>query len=486
MTTTRRTFLELLAASGALLGLGGCAVGRLGCEIVLENLAPAAARQPGDPPVIVIGAGVSGLAAAKALSLAGVPVIVLEARDRLGGRTWTADVGAAAVDLGAAWIHGEVNNPVALYMDDVGLTYTPHDPGYPFRYDGVDDETVGDLKMGWHQANADRFGIELPGIVDQHDDITLAEAIEIWLDRQGYQGTPRRRTRWALEMTYAGLAAPETLQSATALVGDAGPSDGIGGGDNLPVGGYRELVASLAEGLDVRLETPVERVTYTESAVLVETADGELLDGSHVIVTVPSGVLKAGVIAFDPPLPEPKQTAIDRSEMANLEKVVFTFEQADWDEFAGEIGLVMEGVGPDNAFPAWFDMTDETGTPTLVCLYMSGFARALQDSDATSEQIAERALATIEKALGRSLPSPVASAVTEWRRDPWARGSYSMDAVGSSFDDYDALAAPVGGRLLFAGEATIGLMSATVHGALMSGYREAKRIELKSTLPGQC
>ncbi|MCO4774159.1 MAG: FAD-dependent oxidoreductase [Deltaproteobacteria bacterium] len=490
MSTTRRTFLELLAASGTLLGLGGCtalADTRDACEAALANLVPALPRQPGDPPVLVIGAGVSGLAAARALFDAGVPVVVLEARDRIGGRTHTIDLGGGAVDLGGAWIHGDIGNPVAHYFQAEGLGFTPHSPGYPMRYDAVNGVHVDGLKMLHHQANSDRFYAALPSLVEELGPaVSFADALDTWMDRQPFHALEARRTRWACEMLIAGSASPEELQSAAALVDESGPEDPVDGEDQLPVGGYRVLVDSLADLLTIRLNTPIVGVTTGEGSVLVETSGGELIEGSHVIVTVPVGVLEAGVIAFDPPLPAAKQEAIDRSEMANLEKVVFTFGEADWAEFEGQIGLVMEGVGADKAFPTWFDFSTEAGVPTIACLYFASFARGLQDSDATTEQIAADALASLEAALGRSLPEPTGVAVTEWRRDPWARGSYSMVSVHSTHDEPQRLAEPVAGRLLFAGEATSVMQGATVHGAFISGLREARRIEPTAGLPGQC
>ncbi len=223
-----------------------------------------------------------------------------------------------------------------------------------------------------------------------------------------------------------------------------------------------------------------------ELRVLIETAGGEFIDASHCIVTVPINVLRADLIAFDPPLAAERRAALDQLDLSNLEKVVLTFEEADWAELEGEVGLVMEGIGPDKAFPTWFDLSDYTGVPTLACLHFATFARELQDSDASPEDIAARAKQSLERALGRSLPEPSAVAVSGWRRDPWARGSYSMDLVGSDGTAYEALAKPENERLLFAGEGTSATLSATVHGALMTGLREAKRIDPTAELEGLC
>jgi len=482
--TPRRLFLQYLLAATASFGASGCATA---CLRALANLTPAAARGPDDNAVIVVGAGVAGLAAARALTAAGVSVIVLEARDRIGGRTWTLDVGEAAVDMGAAWIHGVDGNPVSQYCAAAGLSHDRHDVSNQFVvHDAVSQSEPSDAE---YEA-ASRFAQELQSELDRllreapGDDLSMASAIQALLDEQGLQGDARRRARFLAEdgaSSYAGI----TDQLSVAMLQSSAENE-FGGVDHLPTGGYRGLVESLAAGLEVRLSTPVDHITTTDVGVIVRTGAGEEIAASHVIVTVQLGVLKAGVITFDPPLPEDKQDAIDNTEMANLEKVVLTFAAAEWPEIADGTALIIEGVGEERLWANWGDFTQYAGAPTLVCLYDAEAARAVQDSPMTEDDIVAAATASLEAALGRSLPAPVATAVTTWHRDPWARGSYSMPTVGRSWDDSDVRAEPVMGRLLFAGEATNGELSSTVQGALISGLREARRIDEAAELAGLC
>ena len=184
----------------------------------------------------------------------------------------------------------------------------------------------------------------------------------------------------------------------------------------------------------------------------------------RVIVTVPLGVLKAQTIAFDPPLPERKRRAIERLGFGLLNKVVLSFEEAFWPESPDMIGL----VGPNQPVADLVSGLTFAGTPLLVGLRGGAAARsreALSDQDAIGEVLA---------ALGA--PEPSGALVTRWAADPSARGSYSFLAVGSTPADLRALAEPLGERLLFAGEATHEEFFATVHGAYMSGIREAGRI----------
>jgi monoamine oxidase len=215
--------------------------------------------------------------------------------------------------------------------------------------------------------------------------------------------------------------------------------------------------------------------------VRLTTAKGEHA-GSHAIVTVPLGVLKAGSIEFVPPLPAAKLAAIERLDMGNLEKVVLRFDAAFWTDLDDpRLFYIARQPGELAAF---FDATKLAGAPAIVCLYGGQSARDVLDARSDAE-VAAGALAALGELLGREVPQPLAVRVTRWWHDPFARGSYSYVPVGASAADMRALGAPVGERLLFAGEATEPTTYATVHAALISGLREARRIggpEL--TLPG--
>lgn len=200
-------------------------------------------------------------------------------------------------------------------------------------------------------------------------------------------------------------------------------------------------------------------------------------------MTVSVGVLKAGHIVFDPPLPDAKLTAIDRLDMGNLEKVILRFAEPFWRE-RGNASTFFYIAETPGEFPAFADWTDVSGTPTLVCLYGGRTARRVID-ERDSEQITSGAVRVLREMFGDDIPEPIAAYVTRWRDDPYALGSYSYIPIGATPDDMSELGQPVGERLLFAGEATEPLLYATVHGAMMSGLREARRIAGQhATLPG--
>jgi polyamine oxidase len=414
--------------------------------------------------VIVVGAGTAGLTAARVLADNDVEVVVLEARERIGGRTWTADVGAGRVDLGGAWLHGVEENPVADFMAGAGLDVLPDDIAWTTLYDAAAGLALGDDAWTLMDDAVDGFEVALPDLQDTLGDTTLDKARDAWLDDEGLAGADRRLashalTQWTVELAYAS----PVDQTGLAYFWEG---EEIDGGDHFPVGGYGGFVDALAEGLDVRLSHPVTEIWQGEDGVEV-TAAGEVFEGAHVIVTVPVGVLRAGTIAFDPPLSDARQEALARLDMGNLEKVAMAWDTAWWEGSLEYVDPQGEGV-----FPEFFDLQGLAGAPVLVGLYGGRFARSVQ-GEWTDEQIVQGALDVLAEATGRTIPPPADTAVTHWSTDPFALGSYVFLPPGASPDDLDLLAEPEGDRVRFAGEATVSSMYGNVHAAMISGLREA-------------
>ncbi len=462
---------SLLATSLLALGLSLCT----GCRSA--TTAPAAIAGP----VIVVGAGVAGLSAAKALQDAGRDVVVLEARDRIGGRVHTPTVGGAPVDAGAMYVHGVVGNPLAAFCDALDLEHGPQPLGLVPVFDAESGGRVdnGFFRMLEATAEFEEALDELAGTLPA--DASMHDAIAAFLDRQDeLSATDRRVAAFALEQLLLEIyeGGPPDRTSLRAWIDS--PYEEYAGGNHVIPGGYAQLVDALARGIDIRLNQPVVRIAHDAAAVTVSTPT-ETLRGSHAIVTVPLGVLQAGTIEFDPPLPEAKRTAIGRLEMGNLEKVILRFEQRFWRRHGVMLLSIAKTPGE---FAAFVDWSGVAGAPTLVCLHGGQSARDILDR-ADDEAIVQGALQALRELLGTEVPAPLATHVTRWRSDPWTRGSYSYLPLGASVDDQRTLGEPVGERLLFAGEATEPERYATVHGALTSGLREARRIAgAAATLPG--
>ena len=412
--------------------------------------------------VIVVGAGVAGLTVANAASCAGAEVIVCEARERIGGRTWTVPLGPGAIDLGGAWVHGPVGNPVAEALAAAGIAATNEGPYYSRMAvwaDGwVDAPDATALAVA---AGADWNPLEALTALSGSD--RFLDGVEWYIADRALGGRARELTRFALLWIEGALsiAAPPDCIS---LAGIAAYVDG-GGGNLVPAGGYRTLVERLSAGLDVRLNAPITRIEHGGPGVVVHGSRGSL-DGDRVVVTVPLGVLKHGSIAFDPPLGAGHAQAVQRLAMGTLEKVALRFPEQFWPESVWQITHVAE----DRAFPVWFDFSRHVGSPTLVGSYNPRTAPSL--AELPVEQRTGHALGVLRK-IFRAVPDPVESLVTDWLGDPWTLGSYSYVPAGATIEDVSRLAKPVSERLVLAGEATVPASYGTVHGAFASGLRAA-------------
>ncbi|MFN3196946.1 MAG: flavin monoamine oxidase family protein [Bradymonadia bacterium] len=463
------TLFKLLTAST--LGLGGLSA----CT---KQPKPSSidASAPAQRSVVVIGAGLAGLTAAKALQNAGQKVVVLEGRARIGGRTHTASVGAAKIDLGAAWIHGPDDNPLAVLCRAAGLKMPPQEIDPSVIYDdALGRALTEDEAAAVVEAVEGFFEAETTEALAESERTSLAQALRAYVNE--------------LELSPALRAL--VLHTLTTFTGDSGPSEQVSlhwlfhsasnelsGGDVTIEGGYLELVKFLAEGVDVRTEHVVTRVKTTGDTVTVDTKT-DSITADHVIVTVPLGVLKSGSIKFEPALSPGKRAAIERLQMNTMEKVVLTFSERFW---PAEIGSVLHRGDAGRDCPLLIDMTEHAGATTWVGLCTGPSAAEMQKTTSDGP-IIDRTLRALRAILGRSVPTPAATYVTRWWSDPFAHGAYSLTAVGASPKDRTALAEPMG-PVLFAGEATMEEMFATAHGAVMSGLREAKRIVNQAKLPG--
>lgn len=411
--------------------------------------------------VVVIGAGVSGLAAARSLQQGGHDVVVLEGRDRIGGRTWTVDLGGAPADLGGSWIHGPVGNPLAGVVAEAELSW--HNDGIwggatrividgDGPIDGPDTATAVAARFDFDPAEA---------LAAVGNDASYGDGIEWFLDDRGFTGRQRLLVGYGLRCGDAGLntAGPADRIS---LAGNASYVD-LPGGNVALHGGYRTLVDFLAAGLDVRLGHVVTKVAHGDDGVAVTTTDGEVHRGDQIVVTLPLGVLQSGSVVFDPPIPNIERR-VARLTMGNLEKVVLRFAERFWPENVRRMSLVSE----HRRFTDWVDITAHSGVATLVAFHNPTIA------DYGADRVAQ-ALGVL-RAMFADVPAPRASAVTDWTNDPFAFGSYSYVPVGGSSDDMRALGGRQTPQVVMAGEHTVAEFFGTVHGAYVSGRRAADAI----------
>lgn len=289
--------------------------------------------------VLVIGAGFAGLAAARRLREAGIECVVMEARGRIGGRVHSISLGPVRVDEGAAWLQHFDDNPLAAHARQLGLPLRETDFGQPLA--AAVDGPVPDIDAAWEALRA---GIDRS--------LPLAEGVARYLEER--DEPTRRATRFALDANLI-LEACLPLESLSV---DALDEEGVGAGDRFLPQGYSQLVAHLAQGLDIRLYQPVADIGWSGAKV---RAGDESWD--FCICTVPIGVLRD--IHFNPPLPPAQLDALEHLGMGLLEKVVLQFEERWWP--VSPSGYLRWYDTPAS-FGEWLDLTDAVGTPTIAGL----------------------------------------------------------------------------------------------------------------------
>lgn len=425
-----------------------------------------------DADVIVVGAGVAGLAAAVRLAAAGRSVRVLEARERVGGRIWSEHPAGwpAPIELGAEFVHGG-NGPLERWLRRARLATQPVDEQqWLAGKSGL--EPVPD---GWDRVQAvmrkigPRFRGSFASWLAEHadavdsDDRVLATSFV-----KGFQGAP-----------------PERMSAHALYLGSLEEDEQL-----RPRGGYARLIDALVRtlsraGTEVRLGTPVTRIRWRRGWAEVETVAGAWA-AAAVVVTLPLGVLRApagraGAVAFDP-VPLAKRRCWQAMAPGHALRVVFRMRADGWRRGpipamlrarSGHAFGFVQSSGTD--FPVWW-----AGAPQPVLIGWTGGPAAAALAGRPKAEIfrrAETTLAGLFQIEPRALRRAIVDRRThDWAADVYTRGAYSHALAGGESLP-ERLAQPVQGTLFFAGEATAGILElGTVHGAIASGERAAQEV----------
>ncbi|KAK4853343.1 hypothetical protein QYF36_007587 [Acer negundo] len=435
--------------------------------------------------VVVVGAGLAGLVAARQLVSMGFKVVVLEGRARPGGRVKTrkmkGDGVVAAADLGGSVLTGINGNPLGVLARQLGLPlHKVRDICPLYLPDGkaIDTDIDSSIEVLFNKL-LDRVCKLRHDMIEEFKsvDVPLGSALEAF--RNVYKVAEDQQERMLLNWHLANLeyANASVMSNLSMAYWDQDDPYEMGGDHCFIPGGNERFVRALAEGLPIFYQRTVESIRYGVDGVMVY-AGGQEFRGDMVLCTVPLGVLKRGYIEFVPELPQRKKDAIQRLGYGLLNKVAMLFPYNFWGGEIDTFGHLTEDSSMRGEFFLFYSYSSVSGGPLLVAL-VAGDAAVKFETMSPVESVKRvlKILRGIYHPKGIVVPDPVQAVCTRWGKDCFTHGSYSYVAVGSSGDDYDILAESVGdGRVFFAGEATNKQYPATMHGAFLSGMREAAGI----------
>ncbi|XP_070534432.1 lysine-specific histone demethylase 2-like [Ptychodera flava] len=435
--------------------------------------------------VIVIGAGIAGLAAARQLSYSGIKVQILEANKRIGGRVWDDESLGQVIGKGAQIVTGCINNPIMVMCHQGGLEMRKMvDKCELFQETGKVTDRRLDRRVDFH------FNAMLDAVAEWRKDVTedsnlgdkLQEMHKIFVNETNLTFNEHEMKILQFHISNLEYACGADLSQVSALNWDQNEEFPQLAGDHcmLPCG-YMTLLNSTAQGLDIRLNTEITDIDYSGDEVILTSVDDEKWTCSRVIVTVPLAVLQKEKISFQPVLPPDKLKAINSLGAGIIEKVALKFPRRFWDkrvQGADFFGHIPSDAKEKGLFGIFYDMTPKgnpDGSSILMSVISGDSVYTIQDM--TDQEIREKCMQVLRAMFPQeNVPDPTHYFVTRWSEEKYAKMAYSYVKLGCTGEAYDDMAESVNDKVFFAGEATNRQFPQTVTGAYLSGIREANKI----------
>jgi monoamine oxidase len=412
--------------------------------------------------VLIIGAGIAGLAAANRLLERGFKnVTILEAQNRIGGRIQTDRSLGVPLDLGAAWIHGPSGNPLSPIAKKIlSPTFVTNDDSlsvYDKNGQTIDNQQVDDAYT--------KYEALLKKVVANGNSATSVESVINKIDANALSNPLMKYQLGAyLEFDTGGDI---SLLSSKEFDND----EVFSGADVLLPEGYDALINHLSKNITIELNSIVESVDYQGTTIKIKTNKGEKT-AQYCLCTLPLGVLQSKQVTFNPALSNHFPKGLQNLKMGNVCKVVASFDTCFWDEKKQYIGYAGDEKG---LFPYFINTKTFLPNQNILIGFALGGQAEIVDK-MSSAAATDALMQVLKKIYGNNIPSPKKIIKTDWSQNPYSLGAYSFPSLNSQYSDFQDFERVIDKKLLFAGEHTSADYRGTAHGAYLSGIRAANAI----------
>ena len=421
--------------------------------------------------VLVIGAGISGLAAAKNLNDSGYDVTILEAKDRIGGRLYTDRSLGVPLEVGANWIHDNnpKTNPIMKIKEELGLKSHQCSLAGSVAYFEVLDKEGNRIEISNKDLEKIEFRIGIFAYLAKYlRPSTNLRELFIFVKKLGLLSFVKEEALFVLIQKIALEQAedPEKI-SIEALFEHEGFEN-----DEAIIGGYDQIAYYFEKELHnkIILNSPIDHINYEQDTIKV-FCGSEIYEANAVIVTASLGVLKKEVIKFTPELPIEKKQSIKKLGWGTLNKVMLKFAHKFW----SDTDFIVIANKESN-FHAWINEEPVCKEPVIVATIAGKNAKKLENK--TDEEVMLIALNELKTVYGSKVSELDSYYISKWSLDPYIYGSYSTNKAGENSQLLrKQLSTPVNSKLFFAGEATSVKVAGYLQMALQSGVREAENIK---------
>lgn len=423
-------------------------------------------------PILIIGAGIAGIACAKKLQENGKKVIILEAKSSIGGRINSKKIDSDIFDLGASWIHGIDDNPIwaITQENNIGTTIFNYDNSQYFHKNG----------KSFSEKEAQEFEFYIDKIensLSQTQKKSALEAIKEIIFSLNYSGNTfsENDLKKLLLSFFERIANDPFATNLDLLSSNYQNYEGYFQGNEVVFPkGYCQIVESISKNIEFKLNIDVKTIHYEGECVKLIDSNDNVYIGSRVVVTVPLGILKKNHIEFHPPLSRDYIYSIQEIGFGSFNKVFFELEQPLPFRLKSSMEKISDFYWNDTDCFNILDLSRIYQKPTYLMLFGGDKSKFIDNS--TDREVSDFVFSSLQKQFHGIPNKPQKIIVTRWGADPYSCGSFSFPSLNHTDDLIKILHQPIRKLIFFAGEHCSLKYAGTVHGAYLSGCEAAEKI----------